>query len=179
MADKVVNQFARNDGYNPSVKCDNPYQEKWIHKDVVKKTGDSEDDFIIEQKPVMIDKINLQKSIDEEAKTTDLKYLLSQLLLQNGPGYAITGEEPELNKRPGFYGDITQIQEVVQNGGEFITPDQIKSGLPEELHDLTAEQLASMSDADILSYIAKVRESKQVAPETTQNSGDLTPEKEG
>lgn len=176
MAKEIINQFMRNDGYNPSVKVDNPILEKWIHKDIVKHTGDTEDDFIIDQKPVCIDKINIQKSIDEEAKTTDLKFLLTQLLLQNGPGYKLTGDEPELNKKAGFYGDITAIQESM-NSGDFVqTPEQVKASLPEELQDLSGETLAKLTDQEILDYISKVREKQSQEPvepvvEKTQEKG--------
>lgn len=168
MEKEHINQFARCDGYNPSVKVDNPILEKWIHKDIVKKTGETEDDFIIDQKAVCIDKINIQKSIQEEAKTTDLKFLLAQLLLQNG---GITGDEPELNKKAGFYGDITAIQESMNSGAAIMTPEQVKAGLPEELQSLSAETLAKLTDQEILDYIAKVRAKKsqeQVEPVAEQ-----------
>jgi len=173
MAKEHVNQFARCDGYNPSVKVDNPIIEKWIHKDIVKKTGDTEDDFILDQKAVCIEKVNIQKSIQEEAKTTDLKYLLAQLILQNG---GFTGDEPELNKKQGFYGDITAIQESMNTGKSIMTPDQIKASLPEELQDLSVETLSKLTDQEILDYIAKVRAKKsqeQVEPvvEQTQEKG--------
>ena len=178
MEKEHINQFARCDGYNPSVKVDNPILEKWIHKEIVKKTGDTEDDFIIEQKAVCIDKINIQKSIQEEAKTTDLKYLLTQLLLQNGPGYKITGDEPELNQRQGFYGDITSIQQSMNTGDRIVSPEELKASLPEELQSLSAETLAKLTDQEILDYIAKVREKssqEQVEPVTekvTEKGGE-------
>ena len=145
--------YARDDGFNPSVKCDNPIIEKWVHKDVVKMTGDSEDDFIIEQKPVKIDEINIQKSIDEEAKTTDLKYLLKQFLL--------TGDESYINRKPGFYGDVTGVQDAMEGQG-YVTPDQIKNTLPDELKGLTVEEIAQMSDKDIIEYFNKVRKESTV-----------------
>lgn len=145
---KIINQFCRNDGYNPSVKCDNPIQEKWIHKQIVKKVGDSEDDFIIEEIPVKVDEVNIQKSIQEEAKTTDLKYLLKQLIL--------TGDESIIHQRDGFYGDITGVQSLV-NGQPMVSADSLKATLPEELQILSAEAIAKMSDQEILDYIAKVR----------------------
>lgn len=76
MTEKI--KFAREDDYNPASDFSNSIQEKWIHKQVVVKTGDSEDDFVIEEKPVLVDRIDLKKRIQEEAKTTDLKYLLKQ-----------------------------------------------------------------------------------------------------
>ena len=74
---KPLNQFFRNDGYNPSVDYSNSIQETWVHKQVVRKIGDGEDDFIIEEKPVLTDRVDLQKQIQEQAKTTDLKALLA------------------------------------------------------------------------------------------------------
>ena len=158
---KLINQFCRNDDFNPSVKCDDPIQKKWIHKQVVVKTGEGEDDFIIEEKPVLIDEVNIQKEIDEEAKTTDLKYLLKQLVL--------TGDTSIINKKPGFYGDITGVQEMM-NGKEMVSAEMIKSTLPSELKSLSTEQLASMSDDDILNYIAEYR--KSVAEEAAKASAE-------
>ena len=157
MGNKEIIAYARDDGYNPSVKCDNPIVEKWIHKDIVNKTGSGEDDFIIDQKPVKVDEVDIQKSIDEEAKTTDLKYLLKQLLL--------TGDESFLNKRPGFYGDITGIQNHVDGASRFVSPEDIKASLPEELKSLSVEELAKMSDQDIIGYFNKVREENKVKVE--------------
>lgn len=121
--------YERNDGYNPSVDCSNPIKEEWIHKPIVVITGEGEDDFIIEQKAQKIDEINIQKSIQEESKTTDLKYLLKQLLM--------TGDESIINKRPGFYGDVSNIQGHMDNGEPIQSPEQIKASLPEELQSLS------------------------------------------
>lgn len=144
-------KFAREDDYNPASDFSSSIQEKWIHKQVVQITGQGEDDFVIEEKPVLVESVDLHKQINEEAKTTDLKYLLKQFLM--------TGDESILNTRPGVYADITGVQKLVE-GGEFVSADQIKQSLGEEFGELTVEQLASMSDKDIASYIASVREKK-------------------
>lgn len=161
MSEKVIkkSQWEREDDYNPSHDYSNSIQEKWVHKQVVVKTGVSEDDFILEEKPVKIDEIDLHKQINEEAKTTDLKYLLKQFLM--------TGDESILNKRPGFYGDVTTIQQSIETGQQIITPSQIKATLPDEFKNLSVEQLAMMSDEDIVSYFKKVREEQQVQKEET------------
>ena len=141
-------KFAREDAYNPASDFSNSIQEKWIHKEVVKMTGDSEDDFVIEEKPVLVDRIDLKKRIQEEAKTTDLKYLLKQFLQ--------TGDESILNVRPGFYGDITGIQNLV-TGGEFASAEQIKESLGSDFAGLTVDQIAKMSNEDLAVYIAQVK----------------------
>lgn len=176
MADKVIkkSQWEREDDYNPGHDFSNSIQEKWIHKQVVVRTGDGEDDWIIDEKPVKIDEIDLHKSINEEAKTTDLKYLLKQLLL--------TGDESILNQRPGFYGDITAIQAGLE-GQVMPSAQQIKESLPEELKKLSVEQLATMSDEDIVAYFKKVREetvesSDAVVKETVQDTVQETVQKE-
>lgn len=152
----VKPKFAREDEYNPASDFSDSIQEKWIHKKVVIRTGEGEDDFILDEKPVLVESIDLHKQINEEAKITDLKYLLKQFML--------TGDESVLNVRPGFYGDITGVQQLVE-GGEFVSPEQIKQTLGSEFAELTVEQLASMSDEDIAKYIAQVRESKAVKEE--------------
>lgn len=162
--EKPINQFCRNDGFNPSIDVSNEFQETWVHKEVVIITGKGEDDFIIGEKPVMTDRVNIQKRIQEEAKTTDLKALLTALLKQGITNP--TGEEPELNKRQGFYGDISSIQKGLENNGQLPSVNEIKEKLPEELKSLSVEQLAAMSDEDIIKYIGQVRSSnEEVKPE--------------
>lgn len=159
---EVKPKFARVDEYNPASNFSSSIQEKWVHKEVVKKTGDGEDDFIIEEKPVLIESIDLHKQINEEAKVTDLKYLLKQFLM--------TGDDSILNQRPGFYGDITGVQKLV-SGGEYVSPDQIKQSLGEDFADLTVAQLVKMSDEDIVDYIKQVR-SKAVKVEEVATSSE-------
>lgn len=163
MEKKPLNQFCRNDGFNPSIDHSNEFQETWVHKDIVKITGKGEDDFIIDQKPVLVNKINIQKRIQEEAKTTDLKALLTALLRQGVTNP--TGEEPELNKRQGFYGDVTGIQKGLESNGTLPSVSEIKEKLPEELKSLSVEQLALMSDEEIVNYFGQVRALKEAKPE--------------
>lgn len=161
-----VNQFARSDGFNPSVDYSDPIMKKYSHLEYVEKTGEGEHDFVVLEKPVLVDEINIQKSIDEEAKTTDLKYLLKQLLL--------SGDESIINKRPGFFGDVTQIQRAIQDGTPIESPEvlkeAIKDSLPVELQNLSVEALASMSDKDLIGFVNKVREeiAKSKAEDNTQ-----------
>ena len=161
---KPLNQFCRNDGYNPSVDYSNPIQEKWIHKQVCVKVGEGEEDFVIEEKPFKIDEINIQKSIQEEAKTTDLKYLLKQLLA--------TGDESILNQRQGFYGDITGVQSALATGAPIPSADTIKGDLPEEFKELSVEQLALMSNQEILDYFAKKKVEKNSAVENVKEGDE-------
>lgn len=159
--EKKLNQFVRNDGYDPKVRCDNPIQETWVHKQVVKRTGDSEDDWIIEEKPVMTDCIDLHKSIQEEAKTTDLKYLLKQLLQ--------TGDESILNRRQGFYGDVSMFGEGHSlSERQKIDLEAIKKQLPEDLiKGLSDEDISKLTDEDLISYYqSKIEEvQKKKEPE--------------
>ena len=148
-------QFERIDDFNPVVKCDNPIQEKWVHKQVVKKTGDTEDDFIIEEKPVLIESVDIDKSIQEEAKTTDLKYLLKQLM--------ITGDSSVLDRKPGFYGDVSMFDEGHSlSARQKIDLESIKAQLPKDLIEgLTDEEIAKLSEEDIVKfYEAKIAEVK-------------------
>lgn len=145
-------QWMREDDFNPTSKFENQFQEQWIHKKIVKITGDTEDDFVLEEKPVLIDKVNIFKSIQEEAKTTDLKELLKQ--------FAATGDESIFNKRQGFYADVTGVQKVL--AGESIpSAEEIKESLPEEFKDLSVEELVKMTDADIVEYFKQVRAQRE------------------
>lgn len=151
-------QFERCDGYiDRGRKLDEKFQEHWIHKQVVVRTGDGEDDWILDEKPVMTGKVNIFKQIQEEAKTTDLKDLLRQ--------FALTGDESIFNRKEGFYGDVSSIQRAIENGESIMTPEQIKATLPKELQKLSVEELARMSDDDIVAYFEEVRKVQAVPEE--------------
>lgn len=157
MSELKKSQFERCDGFVDSGRMfDEKFQEHWIHKQIVTRTGDGEDDWIIEEKPVMIDKVNIFKQIQEEAKTTDLKELLRQ--------FALTGDESIFNRKQGFYGDVTSIQRAIEDGAQIVTPEQVKASLPKELQNLSVEEIARMSDEDIVAYFEQVRKA-QVVPE--------------
>ena len=157
MSEVIKSQFERCDGFvDPGRKLDEKFQEHWIHKQVVVRTGDGEDDWILEEKPVMTEKVNIFKQIQEEARTTDLKELLRQ--------FALTGDESIFNRKQGFYGDVSSIQRAVENGEQIVSPEQLKATLPEELQMLSVEELARMSDKDIVAYFNEVRKA-QVVPE--------------
>jgi len=93
----------------PGVRCDdyvdvpvdftNPVVNRWIHKQVVKITGETEDDFILEEKPVLVESIDIQKEINAAAKGADLKSMIIQVLR--------TGDDSILNQREAEYADIT------------------------------------------------------------------------
>lgn len=159
-------QFERIDDFNPGIKCDNPIQEKWVHKQVVKKIGEGEDDFIIEEKPVLIDSVDIDKSIQEEAKTTDLKYLLKQLMM--------TGDPSVLERRPGFYGDVSMFDEGHSlSSREKIDLESIKAQLPKDLIEgLSDEEIAKLSEEDIVKFyeakIAEVKAKQEVKPQVKQ-----------
>lgn len=154
---KVKQKFAREDDYNPSNAFGSSIQKNFVHKQIVVKTGDSEDDFVIDEKPVLVEEVDLHKRINEEAKTTDLKYLLKQLMLAGVT--EITGQEEILNSRKGFYGDITGVQDMLE-GHPMVSADKVKETLGEEFKSLTVEQIAAMSDEDIAKYISQVRAQK-------------------
>lgn len=172
-------KFGREDDFNPAVDYGSSKFQRFVHKQVVIKTGETEDDFVIDEKPVLVEEFDLHKRINEEAKTTDLKYLLKQLMLQGVD--QITGEEEILNKRKGFYGDITGVQHLIE-GGEIPSVDSLKESLGEEFSALTVEQLVKMKDEDIAKYISSYRAKKEAeAKKQAEDTSNIqvSPEKEG
>lgn len=93
----------RSDGYvSEPTPSGNPIREKWIHKKVPIKTGDGEDDWILEEKAVCIEKANIQKEIEQQAKqAANVKELVKQCLE--------TGDESCLNVHQLTYGDVTEM----------------------------------------------------------------------
>lgn len=146
--DKVIGAEigCRCDGVDPSVDYSDPMLRTYVHKDVVKKTGETEDDFIIEQKPVLVDEINVQKQIDEASKGADLKSLVNKVLQ--------TGDESFLNQREVSYGDITGIPTSPIQAHNLVNKiDAIKAGLPDGLKNLDDKTLMSISKEDIQKII--------------------------
>lgn len=173
---KRNSQFERVDDFNPVQKCSNPIQEKWIHKQVVKKTGEGEDDFVIEEKPVLIDSVDIHKSIQEEAKTTDLKYLLKQLIQ--------TGDESVLNRKEGFYGDVSMFGEGHSlSERKKIDLDSIKANLPEEFKKLSDEEIAKITEEDIVEFykskIAEIEAKKKLEKEVATEDVKVEKQEKG
>lgn len=151
MSDVVQNPFkGRTDNFiDTGSICDNPIQEKWIMKEVVVKTGDGEDDWYIDLKPVKIDEINLQKEIHEAAKGTDLKSLILQVLR--------TGDESLLNQREGAYIDITGYPtDTIEAHNQIISAQKELDSLSDEAKSILAKNgysVNGLTKEDIMSYI--------------------------
>lgn len=92
MEQKINNAFVgRTDGYiDAGVDASNPIVQTWIHKEVIKKIGEGEDDWVVVEKPVLVDEVNIDKTVHELAKGTDLKSLIKEVLR--------TGDETILHK---------------------------------------------------------------------------------
>lgn len=153
----------------------NPIKKTYIHKDVVKITGDTEDDFIIEQKPVLVDEVNVQKQIDEAAKGADIKSLVAKALQ--------TGDESILNQREVSYGDASQIPtSPIEAHNLARDVEKIRASLPDDLKNIDDATLMQVSKEDIAKIveaeIAKRFPDKVQKTVTTDNAVNETAGKE-
>lgn len=135
---------ARCDGY---VDKGNDFSDsivrKYVHKQVVQKTGDTEDDFILVEKPVCVEEYDIHKQIQEEAVGTDLKSLIAQVMR--------TGDESILNKKVGAYADITQYpNDSIEAHNQLIKAEEARRKLPKKLRDMPVEELLKLSKEEIL-----------------------------
>lgn len=170
-------KYARVDGFeDKGTDFSDSHVKVFIHKQVVKKTGDGEDDFVIEEKPQLVEEYDLHKRIQEEAKGTDLKSMLAQVLR--------TGDDTILNQKKGaaFFGDITKMpQDSIEAHNRIIRAEKLRSKLPEELRKLSTEDLLKMSSDDILKAygvdVAKLKGEKKVEqPKVEQQNPPVSEE---
>lgn len=170
-----INNGVRCDGFiDKPVKCDNPIQEKWVHIEAVKKTGEKDNEFVIYHKPVCVERINLDKQIAKEAIGTDLKSLIAQVLR--------TGDSTILNQREGSYVDITGYPEnTIDAMNNLVRGNSILGELPDDLKSMKLEDLINMSDEDIGSFVKEkiskaVEAAKPAKTEDTASSEPVVPE---
>lgn len=137
----------RTDGYvDKPVVFDNPIQKTYVHKQVVEKTGESEDEFVILEKPVLVSEVNLQKQIDEQAIGTDLKSLIQMVLR--------TGDDSFLNQKQGSYVDITGFPtDSIEAHNAIIQGQAALNNLDPKLKEKGLDSLVGMTKQEIKAYI--------------------------
>lgn len=146
------NICSRSDGVKfDGLDFSDPIVKKFIHKEVIVKTGDGEDDWIKEEKPVQSEEYDIQKAIDEAAKGADVKSLIEQVLR--------TGDDTILNQTEVSYGDITEFPtSPIAAHNAINNIDNLKSNLPPEFVK-DDESLMKLSKKEIDDYVkAKVDE---------------------
>lgn len=157
----------RSDGYvSEPTPCGNPIREKWIHKKVPIKTGEGEDDWILEEKAVLIEKANIQKEIEQQAKqAANVKELVKQCLE--------TGDESCLNVHQLTYGDATEMPTDLHEAIATVKAAKEK-GL--NLHDdkiltMTKDEVNNLINNAVKSYIEsqQPKENKQQVENTGGN----------
>lgn len=161
---KPVIKFGRNDGISfPASDFSDSIVRDYVHKQVVVKTGEGEDDWVLDEKPVMVREHDINKEIQEEAKKNNLKALITQVLR--------TGDESLLIQRPtAQFGDVSNLPEdLIEAKQRADAAAKIMGNLPESLKGKTADELLSMSNEDILKAygidIPKAEEKPEIKPE--------------
>ena len=135
---ELINNFVRNDGYvDKGVDCSNGIVERWIHVEAHKSTGKSDEEFVIYHKPKCIERFDINKRIHEEAKGTDLKSLIQQVLR--------TGDETLLNQKQGNFVDITGYPSNTMDAmNNLVRGQDILGSLPEDMKNMKLEDLINI-----------------------------------
>lgn len=148
-----LNLWQRNDDFVDVPKSftkDDQIRKVYVLKEYLSKVGSTEDDFIVDLKPVLVDEYNVQEQITEQAKGTDLKSLIAQVLR--------TGDSSILEQRHGSYADLTNMpKDCMSAQNEILKGKDALSSLPDDLKkgkDISS--IASMSETDIKAYIDSV-----------------------
>lgn len=161
---RINNGVRCDDFVDKGVDYSNPIVKKYVHKQFVIITGDGEDDFIIDEKPVLIEEYNQDKEIAKQAKGTDLKSLVLQC--------ARTGDFSPLDAHPGVYADITGYPEdTIVAHNNIIKGQEVLESLPDGLKGKSLEELANMSAEEIVDYVkGLVKEHNVQASKTSNNN---------
>lgn len=150
------------------VDYSNPIMKRWIHKQKVVTTGETEDDWHLEEVPVLIEEYDIQKAIDEASKGADLQSMIMQVLR--------TGDESFLNTNPGFNGDITNIPtDPIEAHNLAKSVKDLQAALPGDLSGMNVEEVLGLDKAGIEAYLSdlvnKAMEKKETKVESTEEVG--------
>ena len=159
----------------PGVRCDgfvsdytpngNPIREKWIHKKVPIKIGEGEDDWILEEKAVCIEKANIQKEIEQQAKqTANVKELVKQCIE--------TGDQSCLNIHQLTYGDVSDMPTDLHEAIATVKAAKEK-GLnldDDKILTMTKDEVNALINNAVKSYIES-QKPKEEPKQQVENSG--------
>lgn len=163
---KVLKKFPKQDIVN------------FYNKDVVKKIGEGEDDFIIEQKVTEYDRCDRQDYINSFKGDVGVKNQIAKAIREGeSPSYVMT--EKFKSQQKGLV-DMIKIEDALADPDGFAK--QIKESydkLPKELKEKkSAREISEMSVKDISAYIDsavekyfKAREKKPVKVEGEVKNG--------
>lgn len=111
-------------------------REKWIHKKVPKQIGDGEDDYVLIEKAVCIEKANIQKEIEQQAAgCPSIKELIAD--------FNETGDESVFEKHKLTYGDVSEMPSNLHEAVKIVREAKEKG------MNLKDDQILTMSKADI------------------------------
>lgn len=167
MANKLL-PGQRCDGYegeptNPG----NPIREKWIHKQIVVKNGEGEDDFAIEEKAVCVEKANIQKEIEEQAKqAANIKKLIEMV---NDSG----GDESCLKIVEGTYGDVSDMPTDLHTAISIVQNAKAK-GLnleDDKILTMSKAEINKMINDAVNAYAYAQKQKQQEQPKQQEDNG--------
>lgn len=138
-------KFARCDGINtPGADFSSSVVKDYIHKQIVVRTGDGEDDWYLDEVPACIGEHDIHKEIQEEARKCNLKALIAQVLR--------TGDESLLHQKDVVqFGDVTGVPtDIITAQKMAANAARITGNLPDSLKGKTYDELMAMNPKDLL-----------------------------
>lgn len=157
MEKKINNPFlGRTDGYvDNGIDVSNPIQENWVHKEVLVRHGESEDDFVVDEKPYLIDSVNIYESIQSEAKKCDLKSMIATVL-RNGDIEALNAMAG--NGKDGYI-DITGFPTDPIAARNFVNAANVGvDGLPDDIKSLGNDKLLTITQDELNALVSSIVE---------------------
>lgn len=148
MEQKKINiPGVRCDGYvDNGVDCSNTKMENWILKEIVKKTGEGEDDFMIDTKPILLETIDVQEMITANAKGCSIAEMVASVLR--------TGDDSIFHQREPHYADITEYPvDALDAHNKILQGQAILDSLDPTLKSKGLDGILSMTKEDIESYV--------------------------
>lgn len=182
MSQKLVNNKT---GEVLTYKCGVPIKRRFfVHEDIVeyydkeivKKIGEGEDEFVIEKKATEFNRMNRDDFIKSHASEVGVKNQIAKAI-REGESPSVVLTEKFKSPQKGFVDEI-KVEDALANPDELAKKVQSSlKRLPKDLRDKkSAREISEMSDIDIKKYVDdavsqyfKAREKKVVE----QPKGDV------
>lgn len=130
---------------------------EYAEVDKIVKTGDGENDFIIEKQVVEVSRVDLDEYINSFRDDVGLANILKKVQL--------TGDNSLLNVVPGYYGDESLIPQTPAEAQKIV--DEGKAAAESLGIDFTKEAIQKYIDAEL----AKIKAAQDAAIKEDVNNG--------
>ena len=144
----------------------------FYEKDVVKKIGDGEDDFVVDKKVVEYERYNLSDYVQSHSNDVGVKNMIAKAI-RNGESADYVLSEKFKSPQKGFV-DQTEIEKALTDPDMFSKKvAQAVDKIPGDIKkSKTPREIAKMSDAEIEAYIDGLIEKKFAKKSEVKNESE-------